>query len=142
MSSLKKQTGKVYWRSLAELAETPEFKENFDKEFYGAPLHETGSVSRRRFMQLMGASMALATGASCRWEKENILPFSRRPGNHVPGVPQHYASAVELGGYAQAVQVTSYDGRPIKVDGNRAHPLFKGGSTPFSQASVLELYDP
>ncbi|HET6343411.1 MAG TPA: TAT-variant-translocated molybdopterin oxidoreductase, partial [Myxococcota bacterium] len=144
MSSLKKQAGKVYWRSLAELADEPEFREKLEREFPSAPLvmGETGSFSRRRFMQLMGASMALASGSACRWEKENILPFTRRPAGHIPGVPKHYATAMELAGHATGLKVTSFDGRPIKIEGNAEHPMSLGGTDVFAQASILELYDP
>ena len=74
--------------------------------------------------------------------ERNILPFSRRPGSHIPGVPLHYATSMELGGFAEALHVASYDGRPIKVEGNPHHPGSKGGSSAFAQASVLEIYDP
>ncbi len=141
MSPLKKQQ-KEYWRSLADLADEPEFRKHLEHEFAGGELPEAGSFSRRRFMQLMGASVALASGTACRWEKENILPLTRRPGGNVPGVPEHYATGMELGGFAQPLRVTSYDGRPIKVEGLKGHPMSRGGSGVFSQASVLELYDP
>jgi MoCo/4Fe-4S cofactor protein with predicted Tat translocation signal len=135
-------SGKVYWRSLSELAETPEFQANLLKEFPSAPLADMGAFSRRRFMQLMGASMALASGSACRWEKENILPFTRSPKGLIAGVPQHYATAMEFGGYAAPLSAVSYDGRPIKLEGNKLHPLSLGGTHSFAQASVLEMYDP
>ena len=135
-------TGAQYWRSLEEQADTPEFRLRLQREFPDVPLTEAPSgLSRRRFVQLMGASLALGSG-SCRWEKDHLLPFTRRPEGHIPGVPQHYSTAMELGGYATGLNVTSYDGRPIKVEGNPLHPLSRGGTSTFAQASVLELYDP
>lgn len=142
MSSLKKDTGKAYWRSLSELADDPVFRQHLENEWAAPPMDGIASFSRRRFMQLMGASLALSSGTACRWEKENILPFARRPAGHVPGIPKHFATSMELGGFATGLSVTSYDGRPIKVDGNPAHPMSQGGSTAFHQASVLEMYDP
>jgi molybdopterin-containing oxidoreductase family iron-sulfur binding subunit len=100
------------------------------------------SFSRRRFMQLMGASLALSSGAACRWDKDNLLAFTRRPAGHTPGVPKHFATAMELGGYATGLSVVSYDGRPIKIEGNSKHPISRGGSSAFAQASILEIYDP
>jgi Fe-S-cluster-containing dehydrogenase component/anaerobic selenocysteine-containing dehydrogenase len=135
-----------YWRSLAELAGEP--AEAADLEELSAQ-NESGDLadplSRRNFVQLMGASLALAgvAGAGCkRWEKEKIVPLATRPEDFVPGVPLRYASTFELGGAAHGVVVTSYEGRPIKVDGNPEHPFTGGASTAFAQASVLNLYDP
>ena len=139
---MNQKDGKTYWRSLSEWAQDPAVEAKLHHEFPSAPLDEVGTFGRRRFMQLMGASMALSSGAACRWEKENILAFTRQPAGHIPGVPKHYATSMELGGVASGLKVTSFDGRPIKVDGNPKHPFNRGGSSSFEQASVLELYDP
>jgi MoCo/4Fe-4S cofactor protein with predicted Tat translocation signal len=131
----------TYWRSLEELEQTDEFRELAAREFpEGADTLD--GVDRRRFLQLMGASTALAGAASCRWEKTEILPFVERPEGRIPGVPTHYATALELGGVAQPVVVTCYEGRPIKVEGNDAHAGSGGASTSHAQAAILELYDP
>ncbi|MEO0649045.1 MAG: TAT-variant-translocated molybdopterin oxidoreductase [Planctomycetota bacterium] len=130
-----------YWRSLDELERTEEFRELAAREFpEGAD--SIDGVDRRRFLQLMGASTALAGAASCRWEKTEILPFVERPEGRVPGVPVHYATAYEQGGAAQALLVTSYDGRPIKVEGNDQAAGTEGAATSQAQALILELYDP
>ena len=142
MSSLSKHKGKAYWRSLAELADEPEFRKNLENEFPQSQLGESGSVSRRRFMQLMGASMALASGAGCRWEKENILPFTRRPAGMIAGIARHFATSMEVGGHAAGLLVTSHEGRPTKIEGNPQHPVSLGATDAFAQASVLEMYDP
>jgi MoCo/4Fe-4S cofactor protein with predicted Tat translocation signal len=134
--------GKTYWRSLNELRDEPGYAAALQKEFPSAPLKEMGTLSRRRFMQVMGASMALASGSACRWEKENILPFARNPKGRIDGVPQHYATAMELAGHAQPLLATAYDGRPIKLEGNAASAASGGGTSAFAQASILELYDP
>ncbi|HTE53353.1 MAG TPA: 4Fe-4S dicluster domain-containing protein [Kofleriaceae bacterium] len=107
-------------------------------ELFGDPL------SRRRFIQIMGASIALSSAglSACRWEEDHIVPESHRPEGYIPGVPKRYATAMELGGTAYGLVVTAYDGRPIKVDGNADHPHTGRGSTAFVQASLLELYDP
>lgn len=144
MSSLDDTARKPrYWRSLAELEGKPEFKEFIEREF-AAPLEELppDSPGRRRFVQLMGASLALAGATSCRWEKDYVLPHSRRPEGLVPGEPRVYASAMELGGVAVGLHVQSYDGRPVKIDGNPQHPSSLGAASIYHQASILELYDP
>lgn len=143
MSSVNgKSDGGHFWRSLAELADDPEFIEAQSREFLAENPQELGSASRRRFMQLLGASAALASAAGCRWPKEAVLPFSQRPGEWVPGKSDHYATAMELAGVAQPLLVKSYDGRPIKADGNPDHPASQGGSSIYGQASILSLYDP
>ena len=84
----------------------------------------------------------MAGVAGCRWEKETIAPFVTRPANRIPGVPQKFATSLEIGGAIRPVIVTSYDGRPIKVEGHPDHPSSRGGTDSFSQASLLNLYDP
>jgi molybdopterin-containing oxidoreductase family iron-sulfur binding subunit len=133
---------KAYWRSLDELAETAEFRAVVEREFPTLVPEILGPTGRRSFMKLMGASVALAGLTACRWPKERILPYAHRPEGRTPGVPEFYASAMELGGVATALLVKSVDGRPIKVEGNPEHPESRGAAGVFAQATVLELYDP
>ncbi len=136
--------GPRYWRCLEELAETPEFQEYLRREF---PSDEywTDPASRRTFLRLMGASLALAgigVGGCSSAPPEKIVPYVRAPEELVPGKPLWYASAVGLGGYATGVLVESHMGRPTFVAGNEKHPDSLGAVDPFAQASVLALYDP
>jgi molybdopterin-containing oxidoreductase family iron-sulfur binding subunit len=103
---------------------------------------DPAGISRRRWLQLMGASIALAGTAACRWEKREILPFDKRPANRTPGTLEHFASAMDLGGAALGLMVTCVDGRPIKVEGNPKHPYSLGATNAYAQAAILELYDP
>ncbi len=99
--------------------------------------------SRRQFLQLMGASLGLAGLAGCiRMPEEKLAPYAHRPPSRTPGEPVSYATAMEIGGIAQGLLVTSYDGRPIKIEGNPSHPLNRGAADAIAQASILELYDP
>ncbi len=136
--------GRSYWRSLGELADTPEFREYLHREFPSGA-SELLETDRRAFLKVMGASLALAgaTLSGCRrWPQEKIAPFAHRPPGRVPGSTQFYATALERQGVGQALLVTAYDGRPIKVDGNPEHPISRGASDALAQASVLDLYDP
>ncbi|NQT14136.1 MAG: TAT-variant-translocated molybdopterin oxidoreductase, partial [Planctomycetes bacterium] len=129
-----------YWRSLADRANSPEFRRFLEAEFPDtAP---PGDISRRRWLQLMGASLALAGVGGCRWEKSEILPFDDRPPNRTPGAPQRFATAMDLAGSAVGLLVTCVDGRPIKIEGNPNHPASLGATDALAQAAVLELYDP
>ncbi|RLS77294.1 MAG: 4Fe-4S dicluster domain-containing protein [Planctomycetota bacterium] len=132
----------LYWRSIEELEKTPEFVQFLHREFPQAASEFPAGMSRRRWLQLMGASLAMAGVAGCRWEKETIAPFAVRPANRIPGVPQKFATSIELGGSLRPLIVTAYDGRPIKVEGHREHPASLGGTDSFSQAALLHLYDP
>jgi len=136
-----KLNGRGYWRSLNELAQSDEFQQHLDQEFPGGVETPAGGVSRRRFLQIMAASAAMAGLTGCRWPEEDIVPFSRRPEGFTPGVARHFATAMEQGGVGQALLATSYDGRPIKVDGNPDHPWSLGGASAQMQASVLDLWN-
>ncbi len=128
-----------YWRSLSERANpddqapTPEFE---------VPLEPPTSEERRRFLQITGASIALAGTSACRWQEDKLLPHVQQPEGTMPGVPRYFMTAMELGGAAVGLRVKSYDGRPIKVDGNPSHPDSLGATNAQHQASVLGLYDP
>ncbi|HEY2409383.1 MAG TPA: TAT-variant-translocated molybdopterin oxidoreductase [Polyangiaceae bacterium] len=133
----------TYWRSLAELEQSPEFLELASREF-AMPLDQEppNSPGRRRFMQIMGASMSLAGLDACRWREDKILPLSRRPEGMIPGSSRPFATAMEINGLAVGLHAMSYDGRPIKIEGNPQHPDSRGAAAAFHQASVLGLYDP
>jgi molybdopterin-containing oxidoreductase family iron-sulfur binding subunit len=100
-------------------------------------------ASRRDFLTLMGASVGLAGLGGCiRMPEEKLAPYARRPVGRSPGVPVTYATAMEIGGVAQGLLVTSVDGRPVKIEGNPLHPLNQGATDAIAQASILDLYDP
>ena len=135
--------GREYWRSLEELADTEGFREMLQREFPRFAAEWNGPVERRRFLQLMGASLALAGLTGCtRQPAEEITPYVRQPEAILPGRPLHYASTMTLGGYATGVLVETHEGRPTKIEGNPGHPASLGASDVFMQASLLGLYDP
>ncbi|HEX6534812.1 MAG TPA: 4Fe-4S dicluster domain-containing protein [Gemmatimonadaceae bacterium] len=101
------------------------------------------TTSRRDFVKLLGASVALAgLGACVREPDRKILPYVDTPPDVVPGVPLHYATVMTLDGYATGLLVESHTGRPTKVEGNPDHPASLGAAGVYEQASVLQLYDP
>ena len=87
-----------YWRSLSELEGTPEFEQFMHREFPQAASEFPEGVSRRRWMKLMSASLALGGLSGCRYSKEQIAAFIVRPANSTPGVAKHYATNFELAG--------------------------------------------
>jgi Fe-S-cluster-containing dehydrogenase component len=113
------------------------------RDFAAQIAYCTDPVSRRRFLKLMGASVALAGVTACTSPPhEKIVPYVRAPEEAVPGKPLFYASATSLGGFATGVLVESHLGRPTKVEGNPQHPASLGATDAAGQASVLTLYDP
>ena len=140
---LSEVQGPEYWRSLDELAQTEEFRELVEREFPEQADTMPDEMSRRRFVQLMGASLAFGGLVNCTIQPaEHIVPFVRAPENMIPGKPLFYATAAPLGGVGTGVLVESHMGRPTKIEGNPHHPGSLGSSDAITQARILELYDP
>jgi molybdopterin-containing oxidoreductase family iron-sulfur binding subunit len=112
-------------------------------EFPQAAALRPGDLTRREFVTLLGASVALAgLGACVREPAEKILPYVHGSAGTVPGVPRHFATSMTLDGYATGLLVTSRDGRPTKIEGNPDHPASVGAAGIHEQGSLLQLYDP
>ncbi len=135
---------KRLWRSLDELAGTPQFEQMLHREFPHAAAEWTDEPSRRHFMKLMGASLALAGLSACTLKKtqEAVVPYVVPPEEVVPGRPLFFATTSPWMGYGKGVVVESHEGRPTKVEGNRDHPSSNGAADIWTQASILEMYDP
>jgi MoCo/4Fe-4S cofactor protein with predicted Tat translocation signal len=133
--------GQQYWRSLEEIAATDEFQTLLQQEFPYQASAWHDPVSRRRFLQLMAASLALTGLSSCA-PAEKILPYVRAPEEVVPGRPLYFATAMPLSGAALGVLAESHMGRPTKIEGNPQHPASLGATHAFAQGSALTLYDP
>ncbi|AZE67167.1 quinol:cytochrome c oxidoreductase iron-sulfur protein precursor [Pseudomonas synxantha] len=130
--------GRAYWRGLEALSASPEVQALMEAEFPGvAPL-----LDRRGFLQLMAASLAMAGLAACGKAPEQAITAVHQPATLTPGVAAWYATAVSLAGVAQPVLAKTQAGRPIKLEGNPAHPMSGGACDAFTQAAILQLYDP
>ena len=139
-------TGRRYWRSLDQLADTPEFKDWLHREFPQGASEMADGQNRRQFLKIMSASFALAglglAGAGCRRPEEKLEPFGQQPADYVFGEPQYFATAMPTRTGAIPLVVKSYDGRPVKIEGNALFPGGNGGTDRYAQASILDLYDP
>jgi len=133
-----------YWRSFEELSQTPEFRAFVEDEFPNRTPDWNDAGSRRKFLTLMGASIAFAGASACTVQPaESIVPYVRQPEDFVPGKPLFYATAMTgAGGIATGALAESHLGRPTKIEGNPQHPASLGATDTFMQASVLTLYDP
>ncbi|MCA9137744.1 MAG: TAT-variant-translocated molybdopterin oxidoreductase [Planctomycetales bacterium] len=131
-----------YWRSISELHGSEDFQTNYlHREFPVAASEYPEGVSRRRWMQLMGASLAMAGVSGCRYPEEIIAPFVIRPEGRVPGEFYERATNFELAGSVHNLLVRCFDGRPQHIEPNTKHPSASGTNT-YVQASILSLYDP
>ena len=152
-------TGKKYWRSLEELSDSPVFREFVAREFPQNAEEWHDPVGRRTFIKLMGASLALAGLSGCVFQPpEKIVPYVNQPEDHIPGKALFFATAAPVFGLAIPILVRSNEGRPTKIEGNPDHPNNRALDFPaddpfrdprgssatdiFTQASILNLYDP
>ena len=138
------ESGPTFWRHPAQVDDESEAstEEEDHIEFEPGASEPPGGASRRQFLQLMGAAMAMAGLTGCRRPEEKILPYSRKPEEIIPGIPQEYATGMPFRDVLRPVVVESHEGRPSKVEGNGEHPVGQTGTSGFEQASVLNLYDP
>lgn len=149
----------LYFRSFEHQSGTSSALDKADSEFANYSPEQIASMPRREFLKLMSASMALAglTLTGCRrWPKEHLVPSTAGLRGQMPGEAEFYATVFERNGVADALWVKSFDGRPIKIEGNPLHPLFRtaegnpesmhadglGAADAFAQASLLTMYDP
>lgn len=129
---------------VSEAAFEQKLAKEFPKEYV---LYRKSGMSRRNFLKMTGASLALGgfTLAGCAPANppaEPIVPYARMPEGFIPGRPQFFATTMTLGGFATGMLVETHGGRPSRLEGNRLHPASLGGSDAMSQASILELYSP
>ncbi len=142
-AQLASASGPEYWRSLEELSGTANFQHFLHREFPENASELSDPESRRHFLKLMGASLALAGVSGCAIRPpEQIAPWVKSPENIVPGRPQFYATSMVMGGLATGLVVESHAGRPTKIEGNPDHPASLGSTDIFAQAATLNLYDP
>ncbi len=145
-AKLAGKQGRRYWRSLEEVADTAEFREFLENEFPAEAETWSDKFSRRGFLRVMGASLALAGLTACTppaQRDEKIIPYTEQPEILTPGgKPLFFATAFPFGGYAHGVLVESHEGRPTKIEGNPDHPDGNGTTNIFAQASILSFYDP
>ena len=137
---------RVLWRSLEHKADPARLQEaasGSDVVKQNIEAKDLFTLNRRKFMTLSGAIGTLAGIEGCiRRPAENIMPYADMPEYVNPGVPNHYATVTSTAGEALGLVVTSYEGRPTKVEGNPDHPASLGATDMWAQSSILDLYDP
>ena len=100
-------------------------------------------MSRRAALKTLSAGALLAVAAGCtRKPERRIVSLAEQPEYQKPGIPLHYASTWTEGMWPYGIMVKAVDGRPVKIEGLPDHPLNRGRSSAWMQASLLSLYDP
>ena len=137
------ESGKDYWRSVEEFVDAPEFEEFVKREYPAHGQEWNDPVTRRSFLKVMGATLAFAGLSGCVIQPaEKIVPYVRAPEDMLPGKPLFFATAMSIGGVATGLLAKSFEGRPIKLEGNPEHPGSLGATDVLAQASLLDMYDP
>lgn len=147
---MKQLPVKKQWRSLEEYHRGVDTdRETGKEEDHKQPLLDVlqGQVaelpaSRRDFLKLFGFSFATAAVvSSCEKPVQKAIPYLIRPEEVTPTMGSYYASTFFDGTEYCSIVVKVRDGRPIKIEGNHASPVSRGGTSARVQASVLNLYD-
>jgi len=122
---------------------SPITRANSSDEFAPGASEWPAGLSRREFLRLSGATLALAgLGACTKQPLEKIVPYVEQPEVVIPGKPLRFATATQFNGFGQGLLVTGYEGRPTKIEGNPTHPASLGATSVWAQADILDLYDP
>jgi MoCo/4Fe-4S cofactor protein with predicted Tat translocation signal len=133
--------GPTYWRSLEELAQDETFLAQMRQEFPQFLTAQSFSTSRRGFLKLMGAMVAMTGLAGCGTQppNERIVPYVQQPEQILQGRPLFFATALPFRGYARGALVENHMGRPTKIEGNPQHPDSLGATDPYMQGAIIDL---
>ena len=91
------------WRTLEEREGRAEAAGG---EFPEGAQEAPAGVSRRSFLQVLGASAALAGLEACQPPRERLVPYVRAPAAVTPSVPAAYATAASGVGFGDAAGQT------------------------------------
>jgi Fe-S-cluster-containing dehydrogenase component len=111
-----------------------------NKEFTGPS--NLSALDRRDFMKYMGLFSSMTLLSSCSQKADHIVPYAKEVAEFSEKNYEFYQTAFSDHGFAQGISVKSFQGRPIKIDGNPLHPYSLGATTPEAQATLYELYHP
>jgi molybdopterin-containing oxidoreductase family iron-sulfur binding subunit len=132
-----------YWQSLRILEDKNTANSPAPDEFMNGVTDdlspsEMSGMSRKQFLALLAASAAFtAAGCSNYRDKGEIVPYTKKPEEVTPGVPNYYASTCTGCTQACGILIKTREGRPIKIDGNPDHPINRGKICAKGQASIL-----
>lgn len=140
--------------SIEAWTNSPQFRDMMRDEFPEDAGEWLDPVSRRAFLSLSAAGIALAAGTGCNQSfraasQHKVVPYVKQPEGVRPGIPLFFATAMpQHGGVGLGLIVKQSEGRPLKAEGNPEHPSAaeKGGKVGRCNvpalASLLDMYDP
>ncbi|NBW41643.1 4Fe-4S dicluster domain-containing protein [bacterium] len=99
-------------------------------------------LSRRNFLKILGAAPVVTAAGCSDSSKHKAYPNVFGQEDSIPGVAVWYNSTCTECSAGCGISVRTREGRAVKVEGNRSHPLSKGGLCGLGQASLQALYDP
>ena len=127
-----------YWKSLKDISS----EDDYNRFLKQSEHNVDNGLSRRNFLSLIAASVALAGLAVSYTHLRAHETRGKLEIGTIPGIPNYYASTIPFKNNALGVVIENHDHRPMKIEGNEKHPTTLGKSNSFSQASTLEMYDP
>ena len=136
-----KETKKIYWKGIEELANNPDVVKNAQQEFAQPGPEEDLGHTRRDFLKMMGFGLSAAAIAACEAPVRKAIPYVNKPFDLEPSIPNYYATSYINGGEYCSIVVKTREGRPIKIEPNALSSVTKGGINAQVEASVLSLYD-
>ena len=139
---MKEQRGPMYVKSKEQFDSPEHFQDVRGDEFVNR--ESIPDINRRDLLKFVGGSLALAGLATgCRYlPQQKIVPFVQAPEDRLPGTDSYFATAAPLCGYSKGVLVRSYEGRPVKIEGNPGHPSSLGAIDSRTMAELEVMYDP
>ncbi len=102
-------------------------------------------ISRRDFLKLAGAGTAVtAVLTGCGPESRYVVrePYTKMPEYTYNGQSTYYATTCRECAAGCGLVVRTMQGRALKVEGNKLHPVNLGKTCSRGQASVQGLYNP
>ena len=103
----------------------------------------SGVIKRRDFLKVAGVSGAGATLTACNTgEVEKLLPYVVPPEDITPGVATWYTTVCGECAAGCGVWARTREGRAVKLEGNRGHPISQGALCQRGQSSLQGLYNP
>lgn len=100
------------------------------------------SISRRRFLQVLGAGSAMGAAACASPVKQEIVSYVKPDPEQIPGVATWYSSTCTECSANCGIRVRTREGRAVKVEGNPHSPVNRGSLCALGQSSLQSLYDP
>jgi molybdopterin-containing oxidoreductase family iron-sulfur binding subunit len=105
-------------------------------------MSEKTGFNRRDFLKIVGATTGMAATGCAQDVPEKLIPYVVQPDEVIPGVASWYAATCGECSAGCGTLVRTREGRAVKVEGNRAHPVNRGGLCSMAQSSLQQLYDP